>query len=378
MSQEPFGDIPLFREIQRLLASGGGPVNKEIARQVAGSIVAGAGPDPAPSREEARLLAEVVHQSEALLSGYTRLSPEESLRSEPVTRAWWVASTLEAWGWLFDHLAQRWSGELGRIGSDSAEGAGPMQAAMAQITPLLMGIQVGTLIGHLGKETLGRHDVPIPRDDDGRVFVVVSNVRSVTADYGLDSNQLIRWVAMQEAARSLVAGRSPWVNKYFRGLLVELIDSIEIDVGALEQRLIELQSGGIEAVQEGLGDASLPVVASPRHQSALQRVQAFIAVFEGYASHACKQVADGVVNDSDRVDEVMARRALSPREGESLLAGLLGLSYDRALEQAGKTFCAAIVSLKGLEVLNRVWEAPDNLPSLQEIKDPFAWMERLE
>ena len=35
MTQDPFGDIPLFREIQRLLASGGGPVNLEIARQIA-------------------------------------------------------------------------------------------------------------------------------------------------------------------------------------------------------------------------------------------------------------------------------------------------------------------------------------------------------
>jgi uncharacterized protein (DUF2342 family) len=74
----------------------------------------------------------------------------------------------------------------------------------------------------------------------------------------------------------------------------------------------------------------------------------------------------------------MARRAISPSEGESLLAGLLGLSFDRGLEQAGTTFCAAVVSLKGLQLLNRVWDAPDNLPALQEIKDPFKWMERVD
>jgi putative hydrolase len=372
VTQEPFGEIPLFREIQRLLASGGGPVNKEIARQVAGAIVAGAGADPAPTPEEARALAEVIHHSEALVAGYTRLPLDEPLLAEPVT------STLEAWEWLFKHLATRFSGELGRIGSDGDERSGSMQAAMAQIAPLLMGIQVGTVLGHLGKETLGRHDMPIPRDDDGHIFVVVSNVDSLATGYGLDGRELNRWVAMQETARSLVGKRSRWVNKYFRGLLIELIDSIEIDVGALEQRLIELQSGGIEAVQEGLGDASLPVVASPRHQSALRRVQAFIAIFEGYANHACKQVAGEILKDPHKVDEVMARRAVSASDGEALLTGLIGLSFDRALEQSGTTFCAAVISLKGLEFLNRVWEAADNLPSLDEIKDPFAWMERVE
>jgi putative hydrolase len=377
VSQEPFGDIPLFREIQRLLASGSGPVNREIARQVAGAIAASAGSDPAPSVEDVRRLAEVVHQSEALLSGYSRLPIDEPLRSEPVTRAWWVRSTLDAWAWLFEHLATRFSGEIGRIGPEGTEG-GAMQAAMGQIAPLLMGIQVGTLVGHLGKETLGRHDVPIPRDDDGRVFVVLPNVTALAGDYDLPPEQLGRWVAMHETARSLITNTFTWVGRYWRGLLTELIDSIEIDVSALEQRLVELQSGGIEAVQEGLGDANLPIVASRRHQKALSRVQAFVAMFEGYANQACTQVAGEIIDEPHRIDEVMARRGLSTTEGEELLAGLLGLSFDRSLEQSGTTFCAAVVSLRGLPLLNRVWVAADNLPSLEEIKDPFKWMERVE
>jgi uncharacterized protein (DUF2342 family) len=36
-----------------------------------------------------------------------------------------------------------------------------------------------------------------------------------------------------------------------------------------------------------------------------------------------------------------------------------------------------VVKLRGIASLNRIWEAPDNLPTLDEIKDPFAWMERV-
>ena len=50
---------------------------------------------------------------------------------------------------------------------------------------------------------------------------------------------------------------------------------------------------------------------------------------------------------------------------------------DRAWETSGSTFCTAIVRLDGMGALNRVWEAPDNLPLTQEIKDPFAWRERV-
>jgi uncharacterized protein (DUF2342 family) len=35
------------------------------------------------------------------------------------------------------------------------------------------------------------------------------------------------------------------------------------------------------------------------------------------------------------------------------------------------------VQLKGLPALNQMWAAPDNVPTLNEIKDPFAWMERV-
>jgi uncharacterized protein (DUF2342 family) len=60
-----------------------------------------------------------------------------------------------------------------------------------------------------------------------------------------------------------------------------------------------------------------------------------------------------------------------------MLSQILGVTFDRPLEAAGATFCAAIVKLHGIQALNRVWEAPDNLPGLEEIKDPFAWIERV-
>jgi uncharacterized protein (DUF2342 family) len=41
------------------------------------------------------------------------------------------------------------------------------------------------------------------------------------------------------------------------------------------------------------------------------------------------------------------------------------------------TFCAAIVKLQGIEKLNLMWAAPDNLPTLDEVRDPFAWIERV-
>ncbi len=78
-----------------------------------------------------------------------------------------------------------------------------------------------------------------------------------------------------------------------------------------------------------------------------------------------------------RIDERMERLRAAPTEGKSMLAGVLGIERDRVLEAGGRTFCAAVVKLKGISALNELWTAADNLPNLEEIKDPFSWMERV-
>ncbi|MGH2730307.1 MAG: zinc-dependent metalloprotease, partial [Actinomycetota bacterium] len=167
MSQQPFGDIPLFREIQKILAAGEGPINFEIARQVATAVATQGSSEQPPSPEEGRLLSEAVHAAEVVVSGYTRLPLAEPIQSRSIGRGEWVASSLDAWRWLLTHTAEQFTGELAKLGPDQ-EDADPLRATIGQVAPLLLGIQAGTLVGHLARESLGRYDLPIPRDDDGR------------------------------------------------------------------------------------------------------------------------------------------------------------------------------------------------------------------
>jgi uncharacterized protein (DUF2342 family) len=106
-------------------------------------------------------------------------------------------------------------------------------------------------------------------------------------------------------------------------------------------------------------------------------LRAFIALLHGYAQHAMNAVGDQILPGRGRVEEGVARYDASPSEGRALLRAVLGFDVDRSLYTSGATFCAAVVNLHGIDALNRCWEAPDNLPTLAEIKDPFAWIERV-
>jgi putative hydrolase len=377
MSQQPFGDIPLFREIQKILAAGEGPINFEIARQVATAVATQGVSEQPASPAAGRLLSEAVRAAEVVVSGYTRLPLAEPIQSRSIERGAWVASTLNAWRWLLTHTAERFTGELAKLGPEQAE-ADPLSATIGQVAPLLLGIQAGTLVGHLARESLGRYDLPIPRDDDGRLFLVEANVPQVAADYALDPSELRKWLALHDVARHLIITSVTWASSYWRSLLVELIEAIEIDPSGLEQRLIELQATGAEMLDEGMRvEQTIPIAPTERHSRALDRLRAFMSVFEGYAASACSAVAPEVIGETARIDEGMARHAASASEGRTMLQGLLGINIDKTVVTSGETFCAAVTKLEGLSSLNLVWAAPDNLPTIDEIKDPFAWIERV-
>jgi uncharacterized protein (DUF2342 family) len=44
----------------------------------------------------------------------------------------------------------------------------------------------------------------------------------------------------------------------------------------------------------------------------------------------------------------------------------------------GERFADAVARRRGMEGLNRVWETPDNLPTLTEIRDPGLWLARVD
>jgi putative hydrolase len=368
VSDQPFGDIPLFQEIQRLLQSGGGPINTEIARQVAKAAIKSG--QPAPSKARESLFADEVRGAEMLLAGYTRLQVEEPSRAALVTPEDWVDATLTGWTWLFEALAASFTNTVG----DSATGEG-MGTMMGPVVPLMMGLQVGTLVGQLAGDSLGRYDLPIPRDDDGKIFLVEKNADAVVADYDFEPDAFRRWMALRETSRHLVVNSSPWAARYLRAAFVELVDSIEIDLSGLEQKLIGLQSG--EGMESFSPTGALPLVPNERHSVALARLTAFITVFEGYSTHAVLQVAGELVPSAARIEEGMTRRAASPSEGSSALSSILGLSFDKRATARGATFCDAVAKLHGIQALNLVWSAPDNLPSAEELRDPFAWIERV-
>src|SRR4029453_7745053 len=100
-----FGRIPLFREFAKLMATASGPVNWELARQVAVATAAGAEdlgmlpqlprPAPAPEPGEARSWDDRLRLAELWVDPVTSLpGPGVALAARPVTPPDWAEAIL--------------------------------------------------------------------------------------------------------------------------------------------------------------------------------------------------------------------------------------------------------------------------------------------
>src|SRR5437879_577804 len=120
----------------------------------------------------------------------------------------------------------------------------------------------------------------------------------------------------------------------------------------------------------------ISIVTTKAERATLDRVQAVMAVIEGHAEHVMDAVAPDLVPSLPRLRESLDRRRRSQSGLSRLVARLLGLDLKLRQYQEGKAFCDAVVSKGGVGALQHVFSSPEALPTLIELGDPDAWLER--
>ncbi|HXF36464.1 MAG TPA: zinc-dependent metalloprotease [Actinomycetota bacterium] len=375
-----FADVPLFREIQRVLLSSRGPVNWELARQVGMATAQWGREDPAPGPDEQRAFEEAVRLAELHVAGATGLEPPSDLPVvRAVRRAEWVRANVEGLREVLEPAAERIGGAVGAVGRELAGGQAGQDLAsqvLAQLSPLLLGAQVGTVLGMLGQQVLGQYDVALPRSRPAELLFVAPNVRAFERDWSLPPEELRAWVALHEVTHRFEFGR-PWVPVRFRALLDDFLSTLRFDAEALRERLERLDPADPASLQEllGSGEGLGGVVLDDEQRLKLGRIQAFMAAAEGYGDHVTRTVARQILPSHPRIEEAVRRREAEP--GDPLFERLLGIEVKREQYRLGAAFCDRVAELAGEPVLARMWGEPDALPSLPELEEPRLWLARV-
>ena len=101
-----------------------------------------------------------------------------------------------------------------------------------------------------------------------------------------------------------------------------------------------------------------------------------MAVIEGYAEHVMDEASAGEPELELMRERMDARRAHRAGVADTI-ARFLGLGQKLRQYELGKRWCDAVAAEAGIDGLDRVWESPEALPSLEELEDPSAWMTRV-
>jgi coenzyme F420 biosynthesis associated uncharacterized protein len=380
--------IPLFRELQRLLMSQSGPVNWEIAGQIATAVAQMRGSGDRPGDEERAEFEEACRLAEMRVGQLTGMeTPGSITRVEVVDRVEWARVNLEAIRPFMERLSAGLGGALGGdlgnlgglgglggSGSEEEPAAMPMSAALGMLGPLIFGLEVGFLMGFLSRRVLGQYDLCLPRGDLNRLWFVYPNIAEVQASLELDPRQFRMWLALHEVTHQLEFAAIPWVRDHFTGLVERFIDAAEIDSGEAMSRLQSL--GDPEQLSHLMShpEELLPMLITPPQQEMAREIETLMALLEGYTEWVMDQIGSEMLPEFSKIREGLNRRRAERSSVERLLEGLLGIDLKPAQYRQGERFVRAV---SGAGQLPKLWESPATLPTPAELGEPTKWLSRV-
>ncbi|MGZ8733827.1 MAG: zinc-dependent metalloprotease [Acidimicrobiia bacterium] len=383
-----------LNEVVRMLQSDG-PVNWDIAKQMATSVALGeeGTPDAPVTPADQTQLDELVRAAQTHVVAETGLTATYAAPLRILGRSEWALLHLDALAPVLEALAVTFRTAI--VEESAAEDLGPEAAAigpfgmpmggdalsglMGMMAPVLLGVQAGSMVGYLAQHALGRYDLPLPASDPPSLCFVVTNLDAFETAWSLDRNDLRFVVALHEVVRA--AERSvPWVQPKLVGLATEYVSAYELDRDALESQL-----GGFDPTDpssmSGITEhpeALLGAMRSPRQEEILARLQTVTSVLEGYAEVVVHGIGSRLAGSFEQVHEALARHRVERGEAGRFIEGLLGLQLERADYEQGQAFCRGVIERAGLDGLNRLWEAESMLPTPAELEAPGLWLARIE
>ena len=385
----PFEGI--FGDLARLLnGAGSGPLNWDVARQVA-VLIAGEGKaEPNIEPVERIRLEELIHVAELHVSQVTGQSG--LARSvQATTHIDWSLRTLDDWRSLFEKLAEALESDARSENTeDDLEDAdpvltdpglemlGPLGDLEKFVAPILLGTQVGGMVGHLARRSLGQLDLPLPRNSIDTIVLVPANIKAFADEWSLPLDELTLFVCLEEVARASVL-RRPHVRDRLSQLLEDYVSAFRPDPQALQDQLSGMELTDPSQLPSMLNDpqALFGAIQTPEQIQTLAQISALVAALVGYVDWVVAGIARKAIPASPVIFEAVKRRRVKESDGHRLVEKLLGLELSQGQFDRGEAFITGVLNRSSELALARLWASSEDLPTPAEVDAPGLWLARI-
>src|ERR1700760_2222841 len=394
----PFGDPQQFadalRQFADLMSWQGGPVNWDLAKNVARHAVAAAG-DPSVLSTQRQEIVEALRLADLWLGEATTFPP--GIQPPP---AWsgseWFEAAFPVWSKLWEPIAatvvdgmsnmmqvdpeqlegapEELKQAFGAFGGGMA-GLGGLGAMMKQVGGAMIGGQVGAAVAELAGEVTGSFDIGLPLGPKGTAALLPSGVAAFGEGLGVDAGEVRLYLALREAAHHRLFAHVPWLTAYLFGAVEAYAKGMTVDLSRLEEAMPQIDMSNPEALRDALAGGELFRPENTEAQKlALARLETALALVEGWVSTVVDAAAKDRLPHASALAEAIRRRRATGGPAERTMATLVGLELrPRRLREAA-TIWQGLTDARGAGGRGAVWAHPDLMPTAEDLDDPEGFV----
>ncbi|HEY8447593.1 MAG TPA: zinc-dependent metalloprotease [Thermomicrobiales bacterium] len=320
-----------------------------------------------------RYYRDLVRRCVPIVSEYTGIQlPETTERTFAFDRVDWINANIDAFKTMLAPLEA-----LNPTPSSRSVAA----ALWGGINRTIITAELGLLLGYLARRVLGQYDLALLGREpitNGKLYFVEPNIQGVERMLGLPSDEFRMWLALHETTHAFEFEGHPWVRSYFNQLLESYFAFLREDAEQLKQGMRGLKIL-VDRVRTGAGEGEswIEALMTPEQRALFSKMQALMCVIEGYSNHVMNAVGQQLLREYETIATKFEARQRQRTMAEQLFARLTGLDVKLEQYRIGQKFIDTIVERRGHDVARRVWDGPENLPTMEELRQPDHWLARV-
>ena len=379
-----FAANPLFKAMMGAL-SGQGPLNWDVARQIAVIGAVGERDDGQPDPRERWELNDLARIAAMHVAGSLGRPEVPTVEFLAVSRSAWAERTLTDFRPLFTDLAA----SLTRTpGDDSEPPADPLASMFGEITsmiaPAMIGMAIGAMVGAMAQRAFGQYDLPLPRRGSREMLVVPGNIRDFAGDWSLAESDLRMWVLIHELASHVVLSGGA-VDDGIASLVRRHVAAFRPDPSTILDRLGSFDpsdESSMSRIQQTFADPTvlLGAVRSPEQEQMAPLLDAGITGVLAVVDAIVDDAAGRLLGPRHTIAEAVRRRRLDTGADTVVLERLLGIDLSTEQLRRGADFARGVGERTDgpvVPVLMRMIDDAECLPTPNEIAAPGLWLARL-
>ena len=293
-----------LRQFADMLSWRGGPVNWDLAKNVARHAIVAAG-DPSVLDAQRREITDAVRLADLWLDEAASF-PSGIHKIEAWSRSEWLEATFPVWAKLCDPIAAKgveamsgmFTADPAQLGAEVPEelrqalgalggggGLGGLAAMMRQLGGAMIGSQTGTAVGELAREVIGSADIGLPLGPEGTAALLPAGVAEFGQGLSVDAGEVRLFLALREAAHQRLFAHVPWLRAHLLGAVEQYASGITVDMARLQEAIPDVDITNPEALQEALsGEGLFRPEDTPAQKAALSRLETALALVEGWVA----------------------------------------------------------------------------------------------